>query len=277
MEEGLSLYEVSFYRSLLGCLILLPAVLLRPVYMIGRDKILFYVLYGLVGGLLELFMFAGIALDVPVAIVVLLLYTQPVWTVIIGRLTLGESITRAKLFSVVLGIFGLVFLLGSWETGAGGSFLGILCALAGGILLSFWVVLGKRGTMQDQHYVTITFAWSLFAFLWLLVLLPLIKLLVSDHSAVRLSVDLAPMVWLYLVIFAMLAGVIPHLLFFNGLGRVSASVAGIILLLEPVSATILAWLFFSQSVGLYIILGGILILLSNYIVIKEAATDNSVF
>jgi len=277
IHEGLSLYEVSFYRSLMVALVLLPFVLIRPGYMIKRDKVPFYVIYGLVGGVLELFMFAGIALGVPVAIVVLLLYTQPVWTVIIGRLTLGERITRAKLGSVILGVLGLVLLLRSWETGSGGSFTGVLCALAGGILLSFWVVLGKRSTMQDQHYVTITFGWSLFAFIWLLVLLPLIKFFVTDQSAVRLSFDLAPMSWLYLVIFALLAGVIPPLLFFKGLGRVSASVAGIILLLEPVSATILAWLFFSQSVGGYIMLGGLLILLSNYIVIKEASSDNTVF
>ena len=277
LDRGLSLYEVSFYRSLIVCLILLPAVLIRPGYMMRREKIPFYIVYGLVGGVLELLMFAGIALGVPVAIVVLLLYTQPIWTVMIGRLTLGERITRMKLVSVLLGVLGLVFLLRSWETGAGGSFIGILCALAGGVLLSFWVVLGKRSTMQDQHYVTITFGWSLFAFIWLIILLPLIKFLVTDQSMAELSLDIAPTVWIYMVLFAFLGGVIPHLLFFKGLNRVSASVAGIILLLEPVSATILAWLFFSQSVGIYIFLGGVLILLSNYIVIKEASSDNSLF
>ncbi len=277
MDRGLNLYEVSFYRSLMVFLMLLPVVLFRPGYLIKWDKLPFYIVYGLVGGVLELLMFAGIALGVPVAIVVLLLYTQPIWTVIIGSLSLGESITKVKLVSVLLGLLGLVFLLRSWETDGGGSLTGILCALTGGILLSFWVVLGKRSTMQDQHYVTVTFGWSLFAFIWLVILLPLVKFIVADQSVVGISLDFNAGSWIYMILFAFVGGVIPHLLFFKGLARVPASVAGIILLLEPVSATLLAWLFFSQSVGMYIIVGGLLILLSNYIVIRGANSDNSVF
>jgi drug/metabolite transporter (DMT)-like permease len=155
LDRGLSLYEVSFYRSLLVFVILLPVVLIKPGrFMLGRDKIPFYALYGLIGGLLELSLFTGIALGVPVALTVLLLYTQPVWTIFIGRLVLGERLSRVKLLSALLGLAGLVVLLQSWETGSAGSLYGIAAALAAGVLLSLWVILGKRSTMLDQHYIT---------------------------------------------------------------------------------------------------------------------------
>ncbi|MBU4492316.1 MAG: hypothetical protein KKD69_07635 [Euryarchaeota archaeon] len=48
-----------------------------------------------------------------------------------------------------------------------------------------------------------------------------------------------------------------------------ASIAGIVLLLEPVSAIILAAIFFTQPIGLNIISGGTLILFSNYLVIHK--------
>jgi len=278
LDRGLSLYEVSFYRSLLVFVILLPVVLIKPGrFMLRRDKIPFYALYGLIGGLLELSLFTGIALGVPVALTVLLLYTQPVWTIFIGRLVLGERLTRVKLLSALLGLAGLIILLQSWETASAGSLYGIAAALAAGVLLSLWVILGKRSTMLDQHYITTTFGWSGFASVWLLLLLPLMDLLIADKGLLRLSLGLPPADWAYLAAFAVLGGALPHLLFYKSLERLSASVAGIILLLEPVSATIIAWVFFSQKIGLYLLIGGAFILFSNYLIIRNERNEAPVF
>jgi DME family drug/metabolite transporter len=73
---------------------------------------------------------------------------------------------------------------------------------------------------------------------------------------------------LYLVVYASIGGVIPHLLFYRGFKKIEASVAGILLLLEPISASILAALFLDQPIGLDIMVGGALLLLSNYFVIS---------
>ncbi len=277
IDRGLSQYEVSFYRSLLVFVMLLPVVLIKPRYMLRRDKIPFYALYGLIGGLLELSLFSGIALGLPVALTVLLLYTQPVWTIFFGRLFLGEKITSVKLVSVLLGIAGMVVLFESWETASGLPLPGVAAALAAGVLLSLWVILGKRSSALDQHYITTTFGWSGFASLWLLLLLPAANLLIPDKGFVKLTPGLSPADWGYLVVFAMVGGAVPHLLFYRSLRRLSASVAGIILLLEPVSATILAWIFFSQKIDGYVLLGGVFILVSNYLVIRSERLEAPVF
>ncbi|MEW6144826.1 MAG: DMT family transporter [Thermodesulfobacteriota bacterium] len=278
LDRGLSLYDVSFYRSLLVFVFLLPAVLMRPGrYMLKWDKIPFYALYGLIGGLLELSLFTGIALGVPVALAVLLLYTQPVWTIFIGRAVLGERLTRVKLASVLIGLAGTAVLLQSWEAGQAGSLFGVAAALAAGVLLSLWVILGKRSAILDQHYITTTFGWSGFASVWLLLLLPVMNFLIADKGLLRLTLDLSTLDWGYLAAFAVLGGALPHLLFYRSLERLSASVAGIILLLEPVSATVLAWVFFSQKIGLYLLIGGVLILFSNYLVIRSERSETPVF
>lgn len=278
LGRGLSMYEVSFYRSLLVFVILLPVVLIKPGrFMPGRGKVQFYALYGLIGGLLELSLFTSIALGVPVALAVLLLYTQPVWTIFIGRLVLGERLTRTKLFSALLGLAGLFILLQSWEAGPAGSLYGIAAALAAGVLLSLWVILGKRSAMLDQHYITTTFGWSGFASVWLLLLLPVMDLLIADKGLLRLSLGLPWADWAYLAAFSVLGGALPHLLFYRSLERLSASVAGIVLLLEPVSATIIAWVFFSQKIGLYLLIGGAFILFSNYLIIRNERIETPVF
>lgn len=269
LDRGLSLFEVSFYRSLFVGLILLPVVLNRLDLMVRRDKLAFFALYGLIGGLLELAMFAGLALGVSVALVVLLLYTQPVWTIFIGRLALGERITRRKSAAAALGVAGLACLLKSWESDSGPA-AGIVCALFSGLLLSLWVVLGKKSAISGQHYVTTTFGWSVSASVWLLLLLPVLRMALPDEALSGFSIVLAPEDWLYLLMVSILGGAVPHLLFYRGLVRVPASTAGIILLLEPVSAAVLAWLFLSQPVGFFVLLGGFFILLSNYIVLGES-------
>ena len=69
--------------------------------------------------------------------------------------------------------------------------------------------------------------------------------------------------------YGLIAGVIPYSLFYKGVEKIEASVAGVILLLEPVSATILAAILFGQPITLNILLGGVLILLSNYLVVRK--------
>ncbi len=84
----------------------------------------------------------------------------------------------------------------------------------------------------------------------------------------NLSFNLAPEIWVYLLGFAFIV-FIPHIIYFYGAKKVPASVSGIILLLEPVVAALMASLFLQQALTLNILVGGALILISNYIVMRE--------
>ena len=46
--------------------------------------------------------------------------------------------------------------------------------------------------------------------------------------------------WIYLLIFELFCSITPHLFYFKGIEKVTASDAGVILLLEPIGATALA-------------------------------------
>lgn len=267
---GLSLIEISVYRALFTNLFLLPVVLVKNEYLIKKDMVSFFAIYGLIGGLLELAMFGGIALGVPVAIVALLLYTQPIWTIIFGRLMLNERITRTKITALIIAIFGILFLFKSWDIKNIKSLVGIISSLLSGVLLSLWVIWGRKSLLRDQHIITTTFGWTGFSVIWLLLLWPFLYVFMDDPNITNLSFNFPLSYWIYLAGYALIGGVIPHLLFFKGFKLIEASVAGILLLLEPVSAAILAMIFFDQAVGIEIIVGGALILLSNYFVIRES-------
>jgi drug/metabolite transporter (DMT)-like permease len=231
--------------------------------------ILFFIVFGLIGAFQNVTQYAGIVLGVPVAIVVLLLYTQPIWTVIFGRFMLKELITRRKVIAVVIALAGIVLLLKPWSAGSVGSAVGIMSALLGGAFLSLWIIWGRKSGIAKHHYLTIMATYSTFAVLWLLLMWPAFSFFIHESSIIRFSAGFPAIYWVYLVIFALVSGVVPESFFFTGIQKIQASIAGIILLLEPVSAAILAWIFFTQPIGLNILSGGALILFSNYLVIHK--------
>jgi DME family drug/metabolite transporter len=266
---GLSLFEISIYRSFLTSLILLPVVLIKREFLIKKEMLSFFVVYGLIGGLLELATFGGIALGVHVAVVALLLYTQPIWTIIFGRLLLREGITTKKLIAVAVAMSGIILLVRPWGIKNVKSLTGIVVSLASGVMLSLWVIWGRKSVLKRQHFVTTTIGWTGFSVIWLMLLWPIFYYFFPYAAITRITVKLPTIFLVYLLIYAAIGGVIPHLLFYRGFKKIEASVAGILLLLEPISASMIAALFFDQPIGLDIVLGGALILLSNYFVIRS--------
>src|SRR5436853_2424580 len=115
LQRGFSLFEIAFFPILLMTLTLVPIVILRPQYAIRAISIRFFVVYGFIGALAEFSQFVGLIFGVPVAVVALVLYTQPLWTVLLSATLLGESITARKMIAASLGVAGVaVLMLGSW-------------------------------------------------------------------------------------------------------------------------------------------------------------------
>lgn len=268
IDRGLNSLDISFFRSFIVAMILIPIVLSNRRYLPSSNAIFLYIIYGLVGGALELFMFASLGLGVPVALVALLLYSQPVWTIFLGKIILREDITKRKLYAAAIGFMGIAILVKSWEISSAKSILGILLALGAGFMLSFWVILAKKSADLEQHYITTTFSWSFFSSVWLVLFYVIWITFFPGNSMFSFSYNLIPENISFLVVYAVCSGLLPHLLFYKGIFTVGGTVAGIILLLEPATATVLADIIFSQKIGFELILGGILILISNYFIIR---------
>ena len=267
LSHGFSVFEVAFYPILFMTLTVLPLALIKPRYLIPRERLPFFVGYGLIGAFAEFGQFVGLLFDIPVAVVALVLYTQPVWTLLLGATLLGEKVTARKVASAGLAFAGAAILLfGSWAFGTTNPLLGFAASLCGSVFVSLWVVWGRKSGINEQHFITTTLGWGGFTSLWLVVLWPVLNWLVSDPAVSRLSANFPAGHWAYLLLFAVAGGIIPSFCFFKGLRVVDASVAGIILLLEPVSAALLAAILFGQSLSVTTLAGGALILLSNYLV-----------
>lgn len=267
-DKGLSLYEIALFPLLFTFLMVLPGLLaLRK--RITLPKLSFSLTYGLIGALAELAQFGGIVLGVPVAVAALLLYSQPIWTCILSRILLDEAISRQKVVATLLTIAGIALLVKSAPGDGEYNAKGIGSALLGGVLISLWIIWGRKSGINHQHYVVTTSTWSGFSAAWLIVLWPIFAHLTPGTGLSRISVRTLIEYWPQIASFALVAGVMPGLLLFRGLQSVPASSAGVLLLLEPVSATIMAIIIFSQRLNGYVVAGGILILIANAAIVNE--------
>lgn len=263
---GLSLYQLSTLPFILGLIVILPLAIRTNQLKIKNGMFLFLILFGLVDALLVICQFGAVYLGASVVITVLLLYTQPIWTVLFSRIFLKEKLTKRKLLACLIVLVGALILINPFQ-GNIGSIKGIIVAIIGGILLSGWVVMGSIASKRKNDPINTLFVTRFFMLFFLFVLFFLISIMVNDRSFTHFSLNLHWTIWIYLLIFGILAEVINNLAYLKGVQTVPTVDAGIIMLLEPVAGALLAAIFLHQPITLNIILGGILILTANYLVI----------
>ena len=268
--RGWSLYEISLI-ILWNPIALLPVLVWRR-FRLPQGAFRFFAGFGFLGALLQLSQFAGPLLDVPVAIVALLLHTAPVWTFVFGVLLLGERVTSRALMAATLAIAGVAVMLLPSMRVANYPIAGVFAALAGGLFLSLWLIYARRGGIRGLHPFVSTFCLSLSTGLWLIVLHPLFATVAPAKHFTRIDPSVYVTDWPGVVLYVIVAGIVPAWLFFIGMRSVKATTAAILLLLEPVSASLLARLLFGQPLTGYVLAGGVLILLGSYLVIAQRGT-----
>jgi len=215
------------------------------------------------GVLLGLFLtyVGSLSLRTPAATAVLLLYSQPVFTVLLSRL-LKERITMRRLAALVLGISGVLVVLNplNMEQGLG---LGDTLALASGFLYALYIVTNRR-IVRDENIHPLTM--TSFSFVGALAFLLPVNLLVqglypsSDVFAGIISLNSHQVELLLGLI--IIGTVIPYLALNLGLLKMEASEAGMTLMVEPVSASALGYLALGQSLGAGQVAGACLIIAS---------------
>ena len=260
-----SLYEISFFTLGLATLMLIPFAI---GHKIDGKKLRFLAFYGLAGALLQLAGFTGIILQVPVAIVSFFMYSQPIWTVFLSALLLKEGINKTKILAVLSALVGVAVLANITST-KNYNIWGTIAPLIGGFLLSIWVVGGRKVAIEKESASFVTFAYCGFTTLWLALIYPLFKLIVPQAMFSDVSLHHPAMTWFHLVWVVLISRVISNWLFYKGMAKVEASRAGILVLVEPISVAVISAVAFAQPITVALMVGGGLILLANYLVVRK--------
>ena len=182
----------------------------------------------------------------------ILLYTSPIWIMLMSLVFFREKLTAVKLVALALAFSGCVCVSGL--SGGKIPFAGLLIGLGAGIGYGLYSILGTVALRKYSPY-TVTFYTFLICSVGALAIC-------RPAEMFRLFAS-APSLWALLgfcVLSALVTAFLPYLAYTMGLRTVPASKAGIIATVEPLVATVIGLTVFSEPLTFLSVLGIVLIL-----------------
>ena len=157
LNGQISVFQILFFRSIVGLLVLLPIILLsKKRGFLFPKRLNLHIVRNLFHFAGQYGWFLGIGL-LPLATVFAIEFTVPFWTIIISYLFLKESITVKKIIAVLLGILGVIVIV---QPSLDVAHYGSLIVLGAAICYAFSHV-ATKSLSNTEHPLTIIFMMCL--------------------------------------------------------------------------------------------------------------------
>ncbi len=188
----------------------------------------------------------------PLSAAAILLYTSPIWIMLMSVLFFREKLTGRKLLALILAFSGCVLVSGI--SGEGITLPGLILGLCSGIGYGLYSILGTIALRRSSAYKVTAWAFLFAAAVSWLICRP--GEMISRFAAAE---DLKRLL-LLCGLTALVTAVIPYLAYTLGLRTVEPGRAGILATVEPMVAALLGILVFSEPLSFLSALGMALIL-----------------
>ena len=202
----------------------------------------------------------------PLSTAAILLYTSPVWVMLMSILVFREKLGGRKLLALALAFGGCVLVSGI--TGGGLSVKGLLIGLGAGFGYGLYSILGSIALRRYSPYTVTAYTFLIAAVgSWF----------ISHPADILFKLSAAPSpvgLFFFFLLTAPVTAVIPFLAYTLGLQTVEASKAAILATIEPLVATLLGFLVFHEAVTLSSLLGILLILAAVVILNLKSSREN---
>ena len=234
---------------------------------VGRRELLFLVVFGITGVAIVQWLYFVAIEHLPVGIALLIQFIAPLFIALFAWLVYHEHIRRRIWVALVLCISGLAIVVEVWS-GLAFDTVGITAALGGALALTTYVLMAER-ERRHRDTVSLSFYGFLFAALFWAVVQPLWQfpwstLGESVSLQGRFEDETAP-VWLLVGFVIVVGTMITFSLLTGALRHISATRASIVATLEPVLATVIAWLWLEETFGAAQLVGGAVVLAGIFI------------
>jgi drug/metabolite transporter (DMT)-like permease len=217
--------------------------------------------FGVVGIALTQFLYYVAIGRMPVGIALVFEMTAPVLIALYVWLVRREKVRSRLWVSLLLSLSGLVLVAEVWRDGGSLDLVGVAAALVAALCLATYYLMGERGavtrdpvTLTCWSFVAAAVFWSIAAPWW-----EFDGAVLDGRVAISLGSAQLPL-WVLVAWIVVLGAVVPFWLSIAALQHLAPTTAGLVATVEPVFASIVAWLWLEQVLSGWQIAGGAVVL-----------------
>ena len=200
------------------------------------------------------------------SVAAILLYTAPAFVMTASVFLFKERLGKLKIISLILALTGFVFVSGILDIGAAFTGIGILAGLASGITYGSYSIFGTHALKKHDNF-TVT--------VWVFIFAALSSLLFADIPDIAAKISASENIFKLIaavICMGIVTAFLPYMLYTTGLSKMDASKAVILASVEPLTATVLGFVVFSETPTFFSLVGIILILAS--VVLTASKKEN---
>ena len=258
---GLSSMQISAVRSLSAPLFLIPYIYIKDKRLLVIAPRDWYYFFGT--GIVSLLFFNWCYFNTikaaSVSVAAVLLYTSPIFVVLMSAALFGEKLTRFKLIALALTFLGCVLVSGILSQGGSIGIYALLSGLGSGFGYALYSIFG-RYALKKYSPITVT--------LWTIIFCGAGSLILSAaESGFALPAAFFSLKGAFGCLgMGLFCCALPYLLYTTGLCRVESSKASIYATVEPAVAAIIGVTVFKEHLtasalaGMAMIFGSVLLL-----------------
>jgi len=255
-----------------ACLLVIVLLTAPRTLRMTRRELPAVAVYGVVGFVLVQLLYFVAIKRLEVGIALLIEFTAPVFVALWARFVLHEPVRRRVWGALALSVAGLAMVAQVFSGGGTLDPVGVLAAFAAALSLTVYFLLGEHNVGRRDPVSLTCLAFGFTTLFWA-VARPWWRfpfhLLGSDVSLLgNLSAHRLPM-WVLALWLVVLGTVVPFSLSVGALRHLRAAQVGLVGMVEPVAAAVVAFLWLGEDLATVQIVGGAVVLVG--VVLAETA------
>jgi len=266
IDKGWDPLVISFYRGAIALVCFIFWFLLRP-RLNWITSIRFHIWSLLAGiGVAGNFTFYFLSIEAAsVAVAVTLMYTAPVFVLLLSFLLGKERSTWFKWGCILVVIIGIILLTGAYNMDSiSASFLGTAAGIGAGLSYVLFIFGFKNAALIGKTQTALAGAFLSFSFI-------LFILMDKGEAMDVLTSEDIP----WFILLGILGAGISFILYFNGIRRTAPTTASMVAMIEPVTASLFGVLIIGNYLTLIQLSGMVLILATITLFSVKQATEKA--
>lgn len=160
MGQRLDAFEVTFFRFFFGLVTLFPFVIAQGKSAFKTNQFFLNVVRGIFGAV-SFFLYIYAVIKLPLAEVIIILWTIPLFSLVLSKIFLGENVTKFRWIATLVGFIGLTVTT-TWTSDDKFQFNILYCIPIGAaFLFSLQDILIKKMVTAEENRITMLFYFAL--------------------------------------------------------------------------------------------------------------------